>query len=120
MDHVTDKIASVGNFGIERIGQGRAVSKPNESGAEGVSFENLLREHINDVDKLQHDATSAIEKVSTGASDTVSTPVDNVKAGRLLHAAGLSGSTRIVDTCHEVTRPMLREIDHWIMDGICT
>lgn len=57
--------------------------------------------------------------VATGAHDSISTPADNVRAGRLLHAAGLSVSTRIVEAGHEVTRTMLRQIDHWIMDGIC-
>jgi phospholipase/carboxylesterase len=57
--------------------------------------------------------------IATGGGDTVSTAAENVRAGRLLHAAGMSVSTRIVDAGHEVTRPMLRQIDHWIMDGIC-
>jgi phospholipase/carboxylesterase len=57
--------------------------------------------------------------IASGSTDSVSTPADNVQAGRLLHSAGMSVSTRIVDAGHEVTRTMLRQIDRWIMDGLC-
>ena len=57
--------------------------------------------------------------IASGSADSVSTPADNVQAGRLLHSAGMSVSTRIVDASHEITPTMLRQIDHWIMDGIC-
>ena len=43
-----------------------------------------------------------------------------VAAGRLLHSAGLSVSTRIYDAGHEITPQMLTDIDHWIMSGIAT
>jgi phospholipase/carboxylesterase len=57
--------------------------------------------------------------ISSGSRDAISTPADNVQASRLLHSAGMSVSTQIVDAGHEVTRTMLRQIDHWIMDGVC-
>lgn len=57
--------------------------------------------------------------IAGGAQDGVSPPSAVVQAGRLLHAAGMLVSTRIVEGGHEISRTMLRQIDYWLMDAIC-
>jgi phospholipase/carboxylesterase len=58
--------------------------------------------------------------IAAGARDPISPPCHTIDAGRLLHAAGMNVSTRVVDAEHEATPTMLRQIDDWVMDGICT
>jgi len=58
--------------------------------------------------------------IAAGSGDRISPPRHAIDTGRLLHAAGMNVSTRVVDAEHEVTPTMLRQIDNWVMDGICT
>lgn len=41
------------------------------------------------------------------------------RTSRLLHTAGLRVCARVYDAGHEVIRPMLNEIDRWVMREIC-
>ena len=46
---------------------------------------------------------------------------DVVAAGRLLYAAGMQVGTRVYqDSGHRPSKKMLRDIDSWLMDDICT
>lgn len=56
--------------------------------------------------------------IGTGSRDRSVSAVDVVRAGRLLHAAGMEVTTRIYDAAHEVTPQMLDHVNHWVMDGI--
>ncbi|HUG89422.1 MAG TPA: dienelactone hydrolase family protein [Planctomycetaceae bacterium] len=53
-----------------------------------------------------------------GAKDERVPVAEVVRAGRLLHAAGLSVTTRVYDAGHEMTPRMLRDVDRWVMGGI--
>lgn len=54
-----------------------------------------------------------------GASQDEHVPVaDLVRTGRLLHAAGMSVTTRVYDAAHEMTPRMLRDVDRWVLGGI--
>jgi phospholipase/carboxylesterase len=57
--------------------------------------------------------------IAAGSRDRV-LPVDRtLRTIRLLHAAGMHVSTRIIDAAHEATPRMLGHVNHWIMDGVC-
>jgi len=54
-----------------------------------------------------------------GASQDEHVPMaDVVRTGRLLHAAGMSVTTRVYDAGHEMTPRMLRDVDRWVLGGI--
>ena len=54
-----------------------------------------------------------------GASQDAHVPVaEVVRTGRLLHAAGMSVTTRVYDGAHEMTPRMLRDVDRWVLGGI--
>lgn len=54
-----------------------------------------------------------------GSQDDVVPPTEILQAGRLLDAGRLDLSIHIEDGTHRITAPMLRQIDQWIIDGIC-
>ncbi len=56
--------------------------------------------------------------IGGGTRDRVSSVETVVRSARLLHAAGIDVSTRIVDAGHEVTTTMLSQINYWVMEGI--
>lgn len=59
--------------------------------------------------------------LTTTNESTESKIGDLVTAGRLLYSAGVQVATRVYQSQGAVTeRKMLREIDHWIMDGIAS
>ena len=54
-----------------------------------------------------------------GAQRDQQTPLSEVyRTSRLLHTAGLRVCTRVYEAGHEVTRPMLSDIDRWVMKSI--
>jgi phospholipase/carboxylesterase len=53
-----------------------------------------------------------------GDRDDVLPASEVLQAHRLLRSAPLSLSIAVEDAGHEVTRPMLRRVDQWVMDGI--
>lgn len=56
--------------------------------------------------------------LGAGSNDSRSL-TDLRRAGRLLHTAGLRVCSRMYDAGREVIRPMLQEIDRWVMQDIC-
>lgn len=56
--------------------------------------------------------------LSAGSRSSRFVLTDFVKAGRLLHAAGVQVTPKIYDTADHPPRELLREIDHWLMAGI--
>lgn len=57
--------------------------------------------------------------LATGSRDQFAHAGRIIRTGRLLHSAGLSVTTRIDDAGHEITPTSLRQIDHWVMEGLC-
>lgn len=59
-------------------------------------------------------------RVFLGAGSQDAAAIDNLqRTGRLLHTAGLRVCSRLYDTGREVVRPMLQEIDRWVMREMC-
>ena len=46
--------------------------------------------------------------------------VQNVQKASLLRKAGMHVVTRSYDTRAKVSSKMLRDINHWVMEGVCT
>jgi phospholipase/carboxylesterase len=56
--------------------------------------------------------------LGAGSRDRKVSVSETVEASRLLHAAGMRVCTRIYDAGHQLTRPMLLDIDRWVMQEI--
>lgn len=65
-----------------------------------------------------HDLRGKRVLLAAGLKDRHVPVTETMRTARLLHAAGMKVCTRIHDAGHQVTRPMLREIDRWIMQEI--
>ena len=57
--------------------------------------------------------------IGAGVRDKRMPITEVVRAGRLLHAAGIDVSTRAYDAGHEVSPEMLSHANSWLMEGIC-
>lgn len=59
--------------------------------------------------------------IATSVNSPTTKVGDVVAAGRLLYAAGMQVGTRVYqDSGHKPSKKMLRDIDAWLMDDICT
>jgi phospholipase/carboxylesterase len=58
--------------------------------------------------------------IGMGIHDSHEHNAQAVRAGRLLHAAGLTVSTNVYDAGYELSPEMFKDINHWLMEGICS
>ena len=62
------------NFSLGKVAGGAGAVKPSTpagGAAGGASFSDMLKESINEVAKLQQDASQAVEDLATGRSEDV-------------------------------------------------
>jgi predicted esterase len=57
--------------------------------------------------------------LGAGSRDRKVSVEETVEASRLLHAAGMRVCTRVYDASHQLTKPMLTDIDRWVMQEVC-
>lgn len=57
--------------------------------------------------------------LGVGAKDRTVSVNETVQLGRLLHSAGMNVLSRVYEGSHQISRPMLRDINHWVMQDVC-
>ena len=96
-------IGGIGNLGSATgIGNvaGKAVSSPGEAG--GASFSDALRKSIDEVAKLQEDATRAVEDAMTGKTDNVSGVMSAVEKSDLAFKTLLAIRAKLMEAYEEI------------------
>ena len=81
-----------------------ASSTSSASDADAVSFEDVLRDSIKNVDKLQSDASEAIQKVSTGDADSVAEVMTAVEKADIAFRSLMQIRNKLVDAYEELLR----------------
>jgi len=96
-------INGVNNFGgIGRVGDlaGKSASSPGESG--GASFSDTLRKSIDEVSKLQEEASRAVEDAMTGKTDNVSGVMTAVEKSDLAFKTLLAIRAKLMEAYEEI------------------
>ena len=103
---VDSNIPVDGGYGVQptRENAPNAASTPSSPDASEVSFEDVLRDSIKNVDKLQHDATEAIQKVSTGDADSVAEVMTAVEKADIAFRSLMQIRNKLVDAYEELLR----------------
>jgi len=76
------------------------VSSPGETG--GASFSDTLRKSIDEVSKLQEDATRAVEDAMTGKTDNVSGVMTAVEKSDLAFKTLLAIRAKLMEAYEEI------------------
>ena len=96
-------INGVNNFAnVGRIGDvaGKTSASPGETG--GASFSDTLRKSIDEVSKLQEDATRAVEDAMTGKTDNVSGVMTAVEKSDLAFKTLLAIRAKLMEAYEEI------------------
>ncbi len=102
---MTESSLPVGNIDVGSVGEAAARSARGEGGeTPSVSFQDVLRETIRDVDKLQHDAETAIKKMAVGESDSVAEVMTAVEKADLAFRTLMQVRNKLVDAYEELMR----------------
>jgi flagellar hook-basal body complex protein FliE len=96
-------INGVNNFAnVGRIGDtvGKSARSPGETG--GASFSDTLRKSIDEVSKLQEDASRAVEDAMTGKTDNVSGVMTAVEKSDLAFKTLLAIRAKLMEAYEEI------------------
>ena len=96
-------INGVNNFAnVGRVGDaaGKSTQSPGETG--GASFSDTLRKSIDEVSKLQEDATRAVEDAMTGKTDNVSGVMTAVEKSDLAFKTLLAIRSKLMEAYEEI------------------
>ena len=96
-------INSVNNFAnVGRIGDtvGKSAQSPGET--RGASFSDTLRKSIDEVSKLQEDASRAVEDAMTGKTDNVSGVMTAVEKSDLAFKTLLAIRAKLMEAYEEI------------------
>ena len=95
-------INGVNNFAnVGRVGDAAGkTSSPGETG--GASFSDTLRKSIDEVSKLQEDATRAVEDAMTGKTDNVSGVMTAVEKSDLAFKTLLAIRSKLMEAYEEI------------------
>jgi len=85
-----------------RVGDvaGKSYASPGETG--GASFSDTLRKSIDEVSKLQEDATRAVEDAMTGKTDNVSGVMTAVEKSDLAFKTLLAIRAKLMEAYEEI------------------
>lgn len=92
-----NKISSIGS-----IGNTPATKKV--SGGSDASFKNILENSINEVNKYQNEAKTAVEDLSSGKTDDLSKVMIAVKKSDVAFTALMETRNKLVDAYNEIMR----------------
>jgi flagellar hook-basal body complex protein FliE len=96
-------INGVGNLpGVGQVGNvaGKAAASPGEAG--GASFSDALRKSIDEVARLQEDASRAVEDAMTGKTDNVSGVMTAVEKSDLAFKTLLAIRAKLMEAYEEI------------------
>ena len=85
-------------------GDDKVPSKPAKEGAQKVNFEDVLRGTIQNVDKLQHDASEAVQKMELGESQSFAEVMTAVEKADIAFRTLMQIRNKLVDAYDEIRR----------------
>ena len=89
--------------GIGRAAGTGLTVRPTESGApSGASFADVLKNSINEVTRLQQDASQAVEDLATGQTDDVSGVMTAMEKADLAFKTLLAIRAKLMDAYEEI------------------
>ncbi len=101
---MVDSTMPIGGFGVQPAGgpaKGAAAEPAKEKDA---GFDQILRESIKKVDRLQHDAEEAIKSAATGDADSVAEVMTAVEKADLAFRMLMQVRNKLVDAYEELLR----------------
>jgi flagellar hook-basal body complex protein FliE len=100
IDGVANNLAKIATGGA--AGAGSAGGPGATSGAGGSSFSDVLKKSIDEVSRLQQDASDAVQDVATGKSQDVTGVMSAVEKSDLAFKTLLSIRAKLMDAYDEV------------------
>lgn len=94
-------INGVTNIGVGKIA-GNATAGSRASSAGGSSFADALKSSIDEVSRLQQDASKAVEALATGKSDNVSGVMTAVEKSDLAFKTLLAIRSKLMEAYDEI------------------
>lgn len=88
------------NLGLSKIGGGS--STPTSAGPTGSSFADALKNSINEVSRLQQDASKAVDDLATGKSDDVTGVMTAMEKSDLAFKTLLAIRAKLMDAYEEI------------------
>jgi flagellar hook-basal body complex protein FliE len=91
------------NIATTQTGSATGVSRAGSTGATGgASFADTLKKSIDEVSKLQQDASKAVEDLATGKSENVTGVMTAVEKSDLAFKTLLAIRTKLMDAYDEI------------------
>lgn len=87
---------------ITGVGQSPAPGSPSSGAAPGTSFADVLKNSIDNVSKLQQDATQAVDDVATGKTQDVTGVMSAVEKSDLAFKTLLAIRAKLMDAYDEI------------------
>lgn len=102
---MTDNPIAIDGLGIRPIETaGKTVWRGASGESSGVSFQEVLRDSIRDVDRLQTDAETAIKKMSVGESESAVEVMTAVEKADIAFRTLMKVRNKLVDAYEELVR----------------
>jgi flagellar hook-basal body complex protein FliE len=98
MVNIPSNIGGVGGAG----GLPPAAGKSSTPGASGTSFSDMLAKNIDEVSRLQQDATQAVDDLATGKNDNVTGVMTAVEKADMAFKTLLSIRSKLMDAYEEI------------------
>jgi flagellar hook-basal body complex protein FliE len=92
---------NVGIGGLSGVG-GNSGSKPASGAAGGASFTDALKKSIDEVSRLQQDASKAVEDVASGKSENVDGVMTAIEKSDLAFKTLLAIRAKLMDAYDEI------------------
>ena len=92
---------NLGIGGLSGVG-GSTGSKPASGAAGGASFTDALKKSIDEVSRLQQDASKAVEDVATGKSENVDGVMTAIEKSDLAFKTLLAIRAKLMDAYDEI------------------
>ena len=92
---------NLGIGGLSGVG-GSSGSKPASGAAGGASFTDALKESIDEVSRLQQDASKAVEDVASGKSENVDGVMTAIEKSDLAFKTLLAIRAKLMDAYDEI------------------
>ena len=92
------------NFSLGKVAGGAGAAKPSNAagGAGGASFSDMLKESINEVAKLQQDASQAVQDLATGKTEDVAGVMTAMEKSDLAFKTLLAIRAKLMDAYEEI------------------
>ena len=102
---MVDSVGSAGNLPLGPIDPRRESARIESApGAAGASFEDVLRDSIQNVDKLQHDASEAVQSLEIGEAESYAEVMTAVEKADIAFNMLMEVRNKLVSAYEELLR----------------